>query len=118
MKDALKDMSLTVKVVEPSGILDSTKANQFEQEISEIIEAGTDIVLVDLKDVTFMDSSGLRVLVSAFKTVQAAKSQLAVCSVNHQVRMLFELASVDRFLDIFANREEFSNSLVSSDSSC
>lgn len=110
-------MNPTVRVVQPSGILDSTKANQFEQEIREIIDAGTDIVLVDLKDVSFMDSSGLRVLVSAFKTVQAAQSQLAVCSVNHQVRMLFELASVDRFLNIFANREEFSNTLVASDSS-
>lgn len=110
-------MNPIIKVVQPSGILDSTKANQFEKEISNMIAAGADIVLVDLKDVTFMDSSGLRVLVSAFKMVQAAKSRLAVCSVNHQVKMLFELASVDRFLDIFANREEFSNAVVSRDSS-
>lgn len=96
-----------VKVVQPSGILDSTKAEPFLQEISETLATGAGILLVDLKDVTFMDSSGLGALVLAFKTVRAAGAKLVLCSINEQVRILFELTSMDSVFEIFANRDEF-----------
>lgn len=106
-------MSPIVKVVQPSGILDGTKAGQFRQEISQLVESNVDIVLIDFQDVTFMDSSGLGALVLALKTVRAAGSKLFICSVNEQIKMLFELTSMDRVFEIFANREEFENTVLS-----
>lgn len=106
-------MSPVIKVVEPSGILDSPKASQFRQEISNIVDGGANIVLIDLKDVTFMDSSGLGALVLALKTVRAAGGKLFICSINEQVRMLFELTSMDRVFEIYANRDEFNNAMLS-----
>lgn len=106
-------MSPVIKVVEPSGILDSPKANQFRQEISSIVDNGADIVLVDLKNVTFMDSSGLGALVLALKTVRAAGGKLFICSINEQVKMLFELTSMDRVFEIYANRDEFNSAMLS-----
>lgn len=105
-------MSPVVKVVQPSGILDGTKAGQFRQEISNLVDSGVDIVLIDFQDVTFMDSSGLGALVLALKTIRAAGSKLYICSVNEQIKMLFELTSMDRVFEIFPNREEFENSVV------
>ena len=54
-----------------------------------------------------MDSSGLGALILSLKTVRAAQVKLIVCSVNKQIRILFELTSMDRVFDIFPNREEF-----------
>jgi anti-sigma B factor antagonist len=65
------------------------------------------LILVDLKEVTFMDSSGLAALVTAFKTVRSSGGKLCVCSVNQQIKMLFELTSMDRVFEIFADRDEF-----------
>jgi anti-anti-sigma factor len=107
-------MSPVVKIIQPSGILDGTKANQFRQEISDLVEAGSDIVLIDFQDVTFMDSSGLGALVLALKTVRAAGCQLFVCSINEQIRILFELTSMDRVFEIFPNREAFNSKKVPS----
>lgn len=98
-------MNPLVKVIQPSGILDRTKAIQFDREITELLAAGTDLVLLDFQDISFMDSSGLGVLVNALKAVKSARRKIAVCSINHQVRMLFELAGVDRLLEIYPNRE-------------
>ena len=106
-------MSTIVKVVQPSGILDGTKAGQFRQEISQLVDASVKIVLIDFQDVTFMDSSGLGALVLALKTVRAAGSQLFICSVNEQIKMLFELTSMDRVFEIYSNREEFENAVAS-----
>ncbi|MDJ0553795.1 MAG: STAS domain-containing protein [Microcoleaceae cyanobacterium MO_207.B10] len=106
-------MSTVVKYIQPSGILDGTKATQFRQEISEQVEAGADIILIDFQDATFMDSSGLGALVLALKTVRAAGCQLVVCSINEQIRILFELTSMDRVFEIFPNREEFEKANIS-----
>lgn len=107
-------MSPVVKVVQPSGILDSTKAAQFRQEIGDIVESGANIVLLDFQNVTFMDSSGLGALVLAFKTVRAAGAKLFICSINEQIRILFELTSMDRVFEIFANQDEFNKAVLSS----
>jgi anti-anti-sigma factor len=59
-----------------------------------------------------MDSSGLGALVLALKTVRAAGSKLFICSVNEQIKMLFELTSMDRVFEIFPTREDFENAVV------
>ena len=99
-----------VKYVEPSGILDGTKATSFRQQISKQVDAGAGVVVIDLKGVTFMDSSGLGALVLALKTVRAAGRKLVICSINEQIKMLFELTSIDQVFRIFPNREEFKKS--------
>ncbi|MCL1473173.1 STAS domain-containing protein [Argonema antarcticum] len=106
-------MNPVFKVIQPAGILDSAKGSEFRQEIGEIVENGVNIVLIDFQDVTFMDSSGLGALVLALKTVRAAGGKLFICSINEQIRMLFELTSMDRVFQIFPNRDEFNNTIGS-----
>ncbi len=103
-----------VKVVQPKGIFDGTKAIEFRQEIDNIIERTVDILLVDFQDVTFMDSSGLGALVLALKAVRTARGEMFICSINEQIRMLFELTSMDRVFEIYPSREDFENAISSS----
>jgi anti-anti-sigma factor len=108
-------MSRQVKIFQPSGILDGARANQLRREISEAIASGPDIVLLDLKEVTFMDSSGLGALVSALKTVRSSGGKLSVCSINDQVKMLFELTSMDRVFEIYPNQDAFHQTVLAAD---
>jgi anti-anti-sigma factor len=101
-----------VKIFQPSGSLDATKSQAFRQEITGFVENGTKIVLVDLKNVNFMDSSGLGALVLAFKTLRAANSKLVLCSINEQIRILFELTGMDKVFEVFSDRDEFQKSLM------
>ncbi len=100
-------MSSDVKILKPHGILDGTKASQFRQDIGALVEKGAKTILIDCQDITFMDSSGLGALVLALKTVRAAGSKLFVCSINEQIRILFELTSMDRVFEIFESEEKF-----------
>jgi anti-sigma B factor antagonist len=106
-------MSPIIKVVQPSGLLDSTKTNQFRQDISKLVASKADIVILDFKDVTFMDSSGLGALVLSLKTVRTAGAQMFICSINEQIKMLFELTNMDRVFEIFSNREELEEKILS-----
>ncbi len=107
-------MSSIVQIIEPKGILDGTKASDFRDNIECSIENVVQIILVDFTDVTFMDSSGLGTLVLALKNVRSAGIKMFLCSINEQVKMLFELTSMDRVFEIFDNREEFEKRLSSS----
>mgnify|MGYP005851049177 CR=1 FL=1 len=100
-------MQPSVKIIEPSGILDSTQADIFRKDVDEALAGGADVLLIDLKDITFVDSSGLGVLVVVLKKVRASKKQMYVCSINDQVRMLFELTSMDRVFEVLQDRAEF-----------
>lgn len=105
-------MNSTIKVIQLAGILDSTKATQIRREVADVVEQNAEIVLIDLKDVTFVDSSGLGALVVALKTVRAAGGKLYICSINEQVKMLFELTSMDRVFEVFSDRAEFNRQVL------
>lgn len=110
-------MSSVTKFIRPAGLLDRTKASQFNQQINDCVESGGDIVLIDFKDVTFMDSSGLGAVVLAIKTVQAAGMQIYVCSLNNQLNMLFELSGLNKVIEILNDPEEFEKKILPKKSS-
>ena len=82
------------------------------REVNEIVTIGADIVLIDLQYVKFIDSSGLGALVSAMKMVRTAGGKLFICSLNDQVKMLFELTKMDRIFEKFADRDEFNRHVL------
>lgn len=100
-------MSANVQVIEPTGILDSTKAEEFRQLVEDLLQNGAEVILVDLKGITFIDSSGLGTLVVLLKKIRGLNRTLCICSMNDQVQMLFELTSMDRVFEIYADRQSF-----------
>jgi anti-anti-sigma factor len=109
----IKTMSSIVKIIQPSGILDGVAVNGLRREITDIVEGGTNIVLVDFQDVTFMNSSGLGALVSTLRVVRSAGAELFLCSLSEQVRMIFELTKMDRVFKMFNSRNEFEEKVAS-----
>ncbi len=103
---------LKLKIVKPSGILDSTKAAKFRQTVSQSIDQGIKSILIDFQDVTFMDSSGLGALVICLKTTRSSNVKLYLCSINDQIRMLFELTSMDKVFEIFSDQEAFNDAIL------
>jgi anti-anti-sigma factor len=104
-----------VRIIQLSGILDTTQSQVLKEKIQEILEKDNSIktVLIDFKDVTFMDSSGLGALVLAFRALQDVDKKLVICSINEQVRILFELTGMDKVFEIFPNQAEFNKVVLS-----
>lgn len=100
-------MTEILEIIQPSGILDSAKTQDLRDQINQSLEQGASTILVDLQSVTFMDSSGLGALVTSLKTVRASGGRLCVCAINDQVKILFELTSMDRVFEIFKDRDHF-----------
>ncbi len=100
-------MANTVEVLKLSGVFGGPQAQEFRQTITELVQGGTQALLLDCADVTFIDSSGLGALVVALKTVRAGGGQLYLCNIPKQMMMLFELTSMDKVFQILKDEEEF-----------
>ncbi len=109
-------MSSIVKVFQPTGILERNTADILRRQISDVLNSGADTVLLDLKEVTFIDSSGLSALVTIKKKLQTTGAKLYICSIKNQVRVMFELTRLERVFQIFANRDEFESAILSKNS--
>ena len=105
-------MNPDIKILNPTGILNVVSGNQIRRDVNDIISSGINIVLIDLQNVEFIDSSGLGALVATMQTVKAAGGKLFICSVNEQVKMLFELTKMERIFNIIMNKDELQNELI------
>lgn len=96
------------EIYEPTGrILSAVNSHDFHGCIDAAFKAGASIVLIDLRNVIFMDSQGLGTLISARNYAESRNIKIMLCSLSGQARMLLELAGVDQIFTIFQNRSEF-----------
>lgn len=81
--------------------LDAHNSDEFKAELNRQFESGMKDLLIDLKEVRFIDSSGLGVLVSGFKNASARQGSLKLSGLQNQVKSMFELTRLHRVFDIF-----------------
>jgi len=84
-----------------SGELDVAVAADLRDKLDRLIgSAPAPSILVDLADVTFLDSVILGVLISAVHRVRDAGGDLQLCGVRPAVRRVFSITGVDAVIDI------------------
>jgi anti-sigma B factor antagonist len=89
-----------------TGEIDMATAPMLANELTTAIEGGAAPVVFDLVDVTFFDSSGLRVAIVAHRDLGERGRRLAVvCDPEGHVRRTFALAGLADVLDLHPSRE-------------
>ncbi len=86
--------------------LDAHNSGELKSEMQKMFEEGRKDILVDLKDVRFIDSSGLGALVSGFKNAISHQGNLKLSSLQPQVKSMFELTRLHRVFEIFSSSSE------------
>ena len=100
-------------VLELQGNLVLTRCDTSLNAIKDAIKPKTGAILLDLNNVSFVDSAGLAILVRLHKLTQGMGTRLALCSLSLQMNQLLQLTSMDSFFEIFTNREGFYESWAS-----
>ena len=90
-----------IDIVALSGRLVMADAPQARQKLLATVEQGNGKLILDLAEVGFMDSSGLSVLVSAFKAARAKNGDVALLHLSPTVRSLIELTRLQQVFSIF-----------------
>ena len=103
----------TTAVIRPAGRMDVEASPDVRQALLDLAEKGATGVIVDLKDVDFMDSSGLSALVTGMKALQKKNGAIRICNTNAQIQTALRLTMLDRILPIYPSVEEAFASLHS-----
>ena len=86
------------------GELDLSSSSALEDELHRV--DGVPLVVVDLRDLAFLDSTGLGVLVKAHQRLQDEGNQLALIEGEGQVSRLLSLTGLDDQLMIVRSPDE------------
>jgi anti-sigma B factor antagonist len=92
-----KDDILILKL---TGRLDTETSPSLEERLEKDLETGDRNIILDLADVTFMSSQGLRVILTGAKRADAAGGKLVVCSAQGTVATVFKITGVYKILTI------------------
>ncbi|MGH7825123.1 MAG: STAS domain-containing protein [Candidatus Binatia bacterium] len=101
-----QDRKADVVTLALSGKLDATTAKTFEDRILGVINSGAQRLVVDLAQLEYVSSSGLRVFLLAAKRVQATEGKIVLCSLKDNIRQVFDLAGFSSILSIYGSRDE------------
>ncbi|MCP4400931.1 MAG: STAS domain-containing protein [bacterium] len=96
----------SVLILSLSGRLDNLAAQEFVRTITQQIESGEQKILIDFSELSYLSSSGLRVLLGVAKRMKKKAGKLSLCSLSGIVRRVVEIAGFDKILTIYADREE------------
>jgi anti-sigma B factor antagonist len=94
--------------VRVSGELDLQAAPALKQALITVIGEGHLDVVVDMTDVTFLDSTALGVLAGRYRELRARGGSIAVICNNPNVLETLEIAGVGHALKLCQSREELS----------
>jgi len=91
-------------IVSLIGELDHHSAQLVRTKIdAEIIKTSTRVVLIDFSRVTFMDSSGIGVVVGRYKSLMELNGDLLLTNLSPQIRRIFEMSGILRQIKVFDN---------------
>jgi len=93
-------------VITVSGEVDLATSPDLDLVIIAALESGTESVVVDLTDVSFMDSSGLGVIVRGLKRCREADKNLDLVITNERVLKVFGITGLDQVIPIHDSLED------------
>ncbi len=93
-----------VGILTPYGEVDIFTAPEFKQGLMDLIEAGWEQMVVDLGHVTFIDSTGLGVLVSGAK--RAPRGRLTIVCDDEEVLRIFDIVGFERLFAVHRTRAD------------
>src|SRR5262245_47614100 len=94
-----------------SGSLDATTAMAFEEKILAQIESGERRFVIDLAQLDYISSAGLRVFVLAAKRLDSVNGKVVLCSLKDPVREVFDIAGFSSIFSIHGSYDEATKQL-------
>ena len=101
-----------VLLIRIKGELDHHTSEIVRRQIDETFtEEGCAHAILNLSELSFMDSSGLGVILGRYKRINQRGGTLAVCSLTPAVHKLFELSGMFKIVPAFEREDEAFQSL-------
>ncbi|MGH8469485.1 MAG: STAS domain-containing protein [Gammaproteobacteria bacterium] len=89
-----------------AGRLDTTTAKIFEERILARIDSGERRFIIDLAQLDYISSAGLRVLVLTAKRLDRENGKMVLCALQDQVKEVFDIAGFSSIFPVCGSHDE------------
>lgn len=99
------------KVIEFKGKLKGgPDAEDFHKTIQSFLDEGRKNVIIDMSDVSFVDSAGLGILVRGYTTLKNAGGEMKLAAISNKVSGVLAVTKLNSVFEQYPSVEEASNS--------
>ena len=95
-----------VSIVKLKGRLDTGSSVLFEEHLMKLMGAKEQQIVVDFAELSFISSSGLRVLLMAGKKLKSANGNLVLSAIQDHVKDVFDVAGFTMLFSMYPSQEE------------
>ncbi|MCY3815160.1 MAG: STAS domain-containing protein [Gammaproteobacteria bacterium] len=93
-------------VAAPSGRIDGFNAQDFHQTMTGSISDDDAAVLVDMSDINYISSAGLRAVLMIAKTLWQRKAKFMLCSLSGSIGEVFKMSGFDKIIEIHDSKDD------------
>lgn len=94
-----------VITLQVNGRMDASSSPALERRVLELVDGGERRLVLNLAQLDYISSAGLRVLLVAAKRLSAGGGKLAIAGLQPQVKEVFDVAGFSSILKIFGDAE-------------
>ena len=95
-----------VSILDFAGNLDTNNSPAAENEVNDLLVKGSNKILFNFKDLNFIASSGLRILLATAKKLKTSEGKMIVCNLNDTVQEVFDISGFASILNLASDEEE------------
>ena len=88
------------------GRIDNETSPSLDQEIQELLKNKIHTIILDMKEVSFVSSAGIGIIIKAQTTLRKKKGELVMMNMQDQVKKVFEIIRMLPALNVFESVEE------------
>jgi len=95
-----------IRVCSVAGELDAYTAPELRDALDAVLAEGQATIIVDLRELTYLDSTGLGILVGTAKKARHAGGDLAVCCTRPNLLKIFQISGTHEILNLQPTLDE------------
>ncbi|WP_300464718.1 STAS domain-containing protein [Desulfobacula sp.] len=104
--EIIQENTKGVEIFSVKGSLDSNTSTEFETRIYAALESGQRKLILNLEDLEYISSAGIRVMLKTTKDLKRMEGTVVLCALQDYVKEVFDIAGFDGYLNIEKSLEE------------
>ncbi len=102
-----------ITILAAEGQVRISTQSEFKDYLDKLFEKyGSKTVILDMQDVTYMNSAGIGIIVDTFKSFRDSEGKLVLSGLSRDISRIFEVTKLNRYIEIYASVDDALSKLV------
>jgi anti-sigma B factor antagonist len=105
MKIEIEEKTNGVVIKLKGNITGIPDASEFNNSINRLLDENKNNIVIDFGNISYVDSTGLGIILRGYKTVKNAGGDIKIASLNERMSSLLEITKLNTIIDLYDNAD-------------